>query len=36
MAHVGHVETAYDEFLAAGYERWEAREMVRDSVEQVL
>jgi len=35
-AHVRHAETRYDELLARGRERWEARERVRDGVERVL
>ncbi len=35
-AYVRHAETKYDEFLAKGYERWEARENVTDKVNQVL
>jgi len=34
-AHVRHAETQYDELLAKGYERWEAREEVEE-VLQVL
>jgi hypothetical protein len=36
IAHIRHAETNYDELLANGYERWEAREQVDDAVEQVL
>ena len=35
-AHVRHAETPYDELLARGRERWDARERVRDEVEVVL
>ncbi|MEK7859980.1 MAG: DUF2293 domain-containing protein [Chloroflexota bacterium] len=35
-AHVRHAETRYDEWLARGWERSEARERVRDEVERVL
>lgn len=35
-AHVRHVETEYDELLAKGWERWEAREQVRSSVATVI
>ncbi len=36
IAHIRHIETNYDELLARGYDRWEAREHVRESVEIVL
>jgi hypothetical protein len=36
IAHIRHVETNYDELLAKGYDRWEAREHVKDSVVNVL
>jgi hypothetical protein len=36
IAHVRHAETKYDELLAKGYERWEARELVHIQVNQVL
>ena len=36
IAHIRHVETKYDELLARGYDRWEARDQVRASVENVL
>jgi hypothetical protein len=36
IAHIRHVETNYDELLVKGYDRWEAREHVRESVENVL
>lgn len=35
-AHVRHTETRYDELLAKGYERWEAREQVEEEVLRVL
>jgi hypothetical protein len=35
-AHVRHVETRYDELLAAGHERHEARRQVQERVNQVL
>lgn len=35
-AHVRHVETDYDLFLAAGQDRWLARDRVRTQVEEVL
>jgi len=35
-AHVRHAETAYDELLGRGYERWEARDQVAGSVARVL
>jgi hypothetical protein len=36
IAHVRHAETDYDELLAGGYERWEAREAVQTTVGRVL
>jgi hypothetical protein len=36
VAHIRHVETAYDKLLAAGYERREARQQVEVSVDRVL
>jgi hypothetical protein len=36
LAHVRHTETRYDELLAQGYERWEARARVEGTVAQVL
>jgi hypothetical protein len=36
VAHVRHRETAYDELLASGEERHDARTLVRDKVEAVL
>ena len=36
VAHVRHRETAYDEMLAGGEDRLEARALVRDEVEAVL
>ena len=36
VAHVRHAETRYDELLARGVERWQARERVRDHVDGVL
>ncbi|MCL5995722.1 MAG: DUF2293 domain-containing protein [Chloroflexi bacterium] len=36
IAHIRHAETGYDELLAQGYERREAREQVRDEIERVL
>ena len=36
IAHIRHAETGYDEPLAQGYERREAREQVRDEIEHVL
>lgn len=35
-AHVRHAETRYDELLARGIERWEARDRVREPVNRVL
>ena len=36
IAHIRHNETNYDELLSRGHDRWEAREHVRESVENVL
>jgi hypothetical protein len=36
VSHVHHAETQYDELLARGVERWQARERVRDQVDSVL
>ena len=36
IAYIRHVETKYDELLAKGHDRWEAREQVKASVENVL
>jgi hypothetical protein len=36
LAHVRHRETKYDELLAKGYERWEARAAVEEVVRRVL
>jgi hypothetical protein len=36
VAHIRHAETGYDELLARGYERWEARAEVQEAVGRVL
>ena len=36
VAHIRHAETQYDELLARGYERWEARARVEGAVDRVL
>jgi hypothetical protein len=36
VAHVRHDETRYDELLARGVERWDARDRVREHVDRVL
>jgi hypothetical protein len=36
IAHIRHAETNYDEFLAQGMERREARGEVQDEIDQVL
>ena len=36
VAHVRHDETHYDELLARGVERWDARDRVREDVDRVL
>jgi len=35
-AHIRHAETKYDELLAGGYERWDAREQVEEEVRRIL
>jgi hypothetical protein len=36
VAHVRHRETKYHEFLARGYDRWEARGIVEEAIRRVL
>jgi hypothetical protein len=36
IAHVRHRETTYDQLLARGYDRWEAREVIEGEVRRVL
>ncbi len=36
IAHVRHMETNYDELLARGVDRWDARNRVEQKVNQVL
>jgi hypothetical protein len=36
IAHIRHAETEYDELLAQGYERYDAREMVSSAIDEVL
>ena len=36
IAHVRHRETKYDELLAKGHERWQARTAVEEAVNRVL
>jgi hypothetical protein len=36
IAHLRHRETKYDELLARGYDRWEARAAVEEVVCRVL
>jgi len=36
LAHIRHVETNYDDLLAAMHDRSEARMMVRDTVDEIL
>jgi hypothetical protein len=36
IAHLRHRETRYDELLAEGYDRWEARAAVEETIAQVL
>ena len=35
-AHIRHAETKYDELLAGGYERWDAREQVEEKVRRIF
>ncbi|KPK13156.1 MAG: hypothetical protein AMJ56_03210 [Anaerolineae bacterium SG8_19] len=35
-AHIRHAETDYDELLAEGWERWDARDQVSSALEQIL
>jgi hypothetical protein len=35
-AHIRHIETGYDKLLALGYNRQEARSLIRTSVDEVL
>ena len=36
IAHVRHVETRYDELIARGYDRWDARIQVEDEAHLIL
>lgn len=36
IAHVRHVETRYDELMARGHDRWDARLQVQDEVHRIL
>jgi hypothetical protein len=36
IAHIRHVETQYDQLLSKGYDRWEAREKVKEEVDRIL
>jgi len=36
IAHIRHTETKYDELLAGGYDRWDARSQVEGPVQDVL
>src|SRR3989304_1926876 len=36
IAHIRHVETPYDKLLAAGQDRWEARDQVKGKVSEIL
>jgi hypothetical protein len=36
VAHVRHEETRYDELVARGVERWDARDRIREDVDRVL
>ena len=36
IAHIRHSETRYDELLARGFERWDARKQVEEDVGRIL
>jgi hypothetical protein len=36
IAHLRHTETPYDEYLMKGHERWEARALVQEKIEEHL
>lgn len=36
IAHIRHAETQYDQLLSKGYDRWGAREKVKEEVESIL
>jgi hypothetical protein len=36
IAHIRHVETDYDDLLAQGLDRWDARAQVEEDVAQVM
>jgi hypothetical protein len=36
IAHIRHAETEYDTLLSSGYERWEARGQIEETVAKVL
>ena len=36
VAHVRHRETKYDQLLARGYDRWDARATVEEAIDRVL
>jgi hypothetical protein len=36
IAHIRHAETGYDELLAQGWDRWQAREHVEEEIDRVL
>ena len=36
IAHLRHTETDYDEYLMRGFERWEARDLIREKLDQKL
>jgi hypothetical protein len=35
-AHIRHTETEYDSLLAQGYDRFDARQVVRGQIEEIL
>lgn len=36
IAHIRHAETEYDSLIAMGYDRFDAREQVRDRIDEIL
>ena len=36
IAHIRHVKTNYDSLLMHGYDRWNARDEVRDKIDDIL
>lgn len=36
IAHIRHTKTPYDKLLAKGYDRWDARKQVEETVDRIL